>query len=37
MNKKFNTTIVIEAALDARSIKLKEKPKTHSLDAGHLS
>ena len=37
MNKTYNTTVVIEAALDVQSITLKEKAETHSHDAGHLS
>ena len=37
MNKTCNTTVVIEAALDVQSVKLKEEPEAHSLDAGHLS
>ena len=37
MNKACNTTVIIEVALDVQSIKLKEKPEAHSLDAGHLS
>ena len=36
MNKTCNRTVVIEVALDIQLIKLKEKPETHSLDAGHL-
>ena len=37
MNKTCNTTVVFEVALDVQLIKLKEKPKAHSFDAGHLS
>ena len=37
MNKTCNTTVVIEAALDVQSIKLKENPETLLLDAGQLN
>ena len=37
MQKIRNTTVVFEVALDVQSIKLKEKPEAHLLDAGHLS
>ena len=37
MNKKCNTIVVFEVALDVQSIKLKEKPEVHSLDARHLN
>lgn len=40
MNETCSTTVVIEAAFDVQSIKLKEskeKPETHSLDAKNLS
>ena len=37
LQKTCNTTVVFEVALDLQSIKLKEKPEAHLLDAGHLS
>ena len=37
MVKICNTTVAFEAALDVQSIKPKENPGTHSLDAGHRS
>ena len=37
MNKKCNTVVVFEVAFDVQSIKLKEKPEVHSLDARHLN
>ena len=37
MQKTYNTTVVFEVALDVESIKLKEKPEAHLVDAGHLS
>ena len=37
MHKTSNKTVVIEVALDEKSIKLKEKPEAHSVDATDLS
>ena len=37
MDKTCNTTVALAGALDVQSIKVKEKPEAHSLDAGSSS